>query len=383
MLISRRHALLGTAITSFAITGRAHAEDTIKIGMTVPLTGPAAEAGQLMQNGASLALETINGSLGNGGSGVLGKKFELVLEDDQTTNPGAVLAFSRLVNRGDCAAYIASVRSTQVNAIAPDVAKAAKPVMFGGTDPTLTHSGNQWLFRCRPNDLFSARVIADYGVNTLQKKKWALVHSTDAFGTNGIKALVDNLEKLGIKPALVQGYTNQQADFTPVVLAVKQADHDIIGTYFTFEADLGIFARQLRQLGVRSPWVGSPSVINTTSLNLAGPALYGTYGVADYAMDSTPGAKSYGERYVAKFKKQPDNQSSWVHDGLLILARAMNDAKSTEPQAVRKAIIAIRGLAGAEGNFNFDENVDGLRGYNIVRNEKGTIVFDKHVEFDS
>ena len=209
------------------------------------------------------------------------------------------------------------------------------------------------------------------------------MHSTDAFGTNGIKALVDNLEKLGIKPALVQGYTNQQADFTPVVLAVKQADHDIIGTYFTFEADLGIFARQLRQLGVRSPWVGSPSVINTTSLNLAGPALYGTYGVADYAMDSTPGAKSYGERYVAKFKKQPDNQSSWVHDGLLILARAMNDAKSTEPQAVRKAIIAIRGLAGAEGNFNFDENGDGLRGYNIVRNEKGTIVFDKHVEFDS
>ena len=39
--------------------------------------------------------------------------------------------------------------------MAPDVLKAAKPMMFGGTDPTLTHMGNPWLFRCRPNDSYS------------------------------------------------------------------------------------------------------------------------------------------------------------------------------------------------------------------------------------
>ena len=49
--------------------------------------------------------------------------------------------------------------------------------------------GNQWLFRFRPNDSYSGRVIADYGVNTLGKKKWAVLHSTDAFGTAGGKAL--------------------------------------------------------------------------------------------------------------------------------------------------------------------------------------------------
>ena len=51
--------------------------------------------------------------------------------------------------------------------------------------------GNQWLFRFRPNDSYSGRVIADFGVNTLGKKKWAIVHSTDAFGTAGGKALTD------------------------------------------------------------------------------------------------------------------------------------------------------------------------------------------------
>jgi branched-chain amino acid transport system substrate-binding protein len=167
------------------------------------------------------------------------------------------------------------------------------------------------------------------------------------------------------------------------VLAVKQAEPDVVSSYFTFENDLGIFARQLRQLGVRVPWIGSPSIINTTALNLAGPSLFGTYGVADFNPDSSPEARAYADTYIPRFKAQPDNQSTWIYDGITILAKAINDAKSTDPQEIRKAIVAIKGLKGAEGTFNFDEKGDGLRGYNIVRNENGKIVFDKHIEFTS
>jgi branched-chain amino acid transport system substrate-binding protein len=253
-------------------------------------------------------------------------------------------------------------------------------MMFGGTDPTLTHMGNTWLFRCRPNDSFSARVIAAFGTDELKKQKWALVHSTDAFGSNGNKALVAALAAKGVTPVLDQGYTNQQADFTPVVLAVKQSGADVIGTYFTFETDLGVFARQLRQLGVMTPWVGSPSIVNTTALNLGGRSLFGTYGVADYALDSSPEAKAFGETYLSLYKAAPDNQSSWAFDAINILARAISDAGSTEPDKIRAAILAIKGYKGAEGEYNFDANGDGLHGYNIVRNENGKIVFDRHIE---
>jgi branched-chain amino acid transport system substrate-binding protein len=376
MILTRRTAILGTALAAATPLRFARAAETIKIGGIVPITGPAAEAGTFMKNGAAMALDAINSK-----GGVLGKQMEWVIEDDATTNPGAVLGFSRLVARGDCVAYTSSIRSTQVNAVAPDVLKVARPVMFGGTDPTLTHSGNPWLFRTRPNDFYSARVIADFGANTLKKKNWVIVHSTDAFGTNGMKSLVASLEKLGIKPVLVQGYTNQQTDFTPVVLAVKQANPDIVSSYFTFENDLAIFARQLRQLGVVVPWVGSPSIINTTALKLAGPTLYGTYGVADFNADSSPEARAYADEYLKRFKVAPDNQSTWVYDALMILARAMNDAKSTDAQEIRKAILAIKGYKGTEGTYNFDENGDGLRGYNVVRNDHGKIVFDKHIDF--
>jgi branched-chain amino acid transport system substrate-binding protein len=175
---------------------------------------------------------------------VLGRPVELVIEDDQTTNSGVVLAFTKLAGDKDIPAFIGPIRSTSVHAMAPDVQRLGKPVMIGGTDPQLTHMGNPWLFRFRPNDAYSARVIADYGVNTLGKKKWAIVYSTDAFGTSGMKKLVEDLKGMDVEPALVQGYTNNSQDFTPVVLAVKQSSVDVMATYMTFGADQAIFASE-------------------------------------------------------------------------------------------------------------------------------------------
>ena len=170
-----------------------------------------------------------------------------------------MLAFSKLAAQPDIVAFLGSIRSTQNHAMAPDILKTGKPVCFGGTDPELTKMGNPWLIRFRPNDTYSGRVIAAYGVETLGKKNWAIVHSTDAFGMGGFKALSASLDKIGAKIVLDQGYPNMSQDFTPVVLAIKSSGADIIGSYFTFDNDIAIFARQLRQLGVTIPWVGSPS----------------------------------------------------------------------------------------------------------------------------
>src|SRR6201990_3576198 len=380
MSLTRRDFAVGIAAgiaAPYVVTSAKAPASTIKIGMCVPVTGPAAEQGLWAQNGAKLALAAVNKA-----GGVLGKQGELVIEDDQTTNPVIVRSFSKLAAHSDLVAFLGAVRSTQVHAMAPDVLKLGKPVMIGGTDPTLTHMGNQWLFRFRPNDSYSGRVIADYGVNTLGKKKWAVVHSTDAFGTAGGKALTEALEKLGAPPVLDQGYANQSQDFTPVVLAIKQSGADILGSYFTFENDLGIFARQLRQLGVNIPWVGSPSIVNITALKLAGPALYNTYGVADYAEDSSEGSKAFGKIYRDSVKVAPDNQSSWTFDAINVLAGAIKAANSTDPGKVRQANLATKKFPGAEGEYNFDQNGDGLHGYNVVKNDKGNIVFDKHIEFN-
>ena len=372
-MIYHRVVLAGLMVV---LTCFGRAAEPLKIGMVTTLTGASAETGRYETEGAKLAAEEVNKA-----GGVLGRPIELVIEDSQSTNSGGVLAFSKLAGDKDIPAFIGPNRSAQIHAIAPDIQRLGKPVMIGGTDPQLTHMGNPWLFRFRPNDTYSARVIADYGVKTLDKKKWAIVHTTDAFGTSGMKNLVEALKGMGVEPALVQGYTNYSQDFTPVVLAVKQSGADVMATYMTIPPDQALFARQLRQLGVNIAWVGSPTTVQTTALKLAGPALYGSYAVSDFAADSSPAAKEFVTKYETTYKSAPDFEGAWPYDAVHVLALAINNAKSLEPQKIREAILSVKGYPGVEGTYNFDQNGDGLRGYNIVKNDNGKIVFIKHIDF--
>jgi len=371
-----RRSIIGilSAGACVGLVGPAFAADTIKIGMTIPMTGPGATTGQLQHQGAKLAVDQINAA-----GGVLGRQIELVEEDDQTTNPGMVLAFSRLVNRGDLAVILASVRSTQVNAVSEDIKKSGLPVFIGGSDPTLTHMGDPWVFRCRPNDIFSSKVIAEFGANDLKKKKWAVIHGTDAFGASGGKLLIDQLKALGITPVIEQGINNGQADLTPVVLAVRNSGADVLATYIAFENDVALFARQLKQFGVNIPWIGSASVASPISRNLAGPALYGTYVVADFDANSSPEAKKFADEFNTAHKVIPDDQPAWVYDAVMLTVEAIKKTGGTDPMKLRDALHAIKGFKGTEGTYTFDENGDGLRAYIIIQNENGNLKFIRQI----
>ena len=345
--------------------------------MVVPLTGPIAESGKYGIQGAKLAIEEVNKS-----GGVLGRPLELVIEDDQSANPTTILAFNKLVGDKSIVAFLGPTRSTQIQAIAPAVLKAGIPVMIGGTDPQLTHVGNPWLFRFRPNDSYTVRVMADFGSRVLGKKKWAVVHATDAFGTSAKTLFIDNLKKEGITPVLVEGQPNNSPDYTAVALKVKQSDADVMATFITYEQDLAIFAKQLRQLGVNVAWVGSPSITTTTARNLAGPALHGTYAVADFHPDANAQAKAFAEKYRATYNSAADFFGSWPYDAIHVLAEAIVSAHSTDPQKLRAALLAVKGYQGVEGTYDFDQNGDGLHGYNILKNDNGNVVLDKRIDFN-
>ena len=86
-------------------------------------------------------------------------------------------------------------------------------------------------------------------------------------------------------------------------------------------------------------------------------------------------------RSQAIYKSAPDQFGAWTYDAVHVLALAIDHAKSLEPQKIREAILNVNGYPGVEGTYNFDHNGDGLRGYNIVKNDNGKIVFIKHINF--
>ena len=146
---------------------------------------------------------------------------------------------------------------------------------------------------------------------------------------------------------------------------------------------MAIFARQLRQLGVNIAWVGSPATVATAALRLAGPVLDGSYAISDFVADSSAAAKEFAGIDEAAYKSAPDNFGAWTYDAVHVLALAIDNAKSLEPQKIRESILSVKGYPGAEGTYNFDQNGDGLRGYNIVKNDNGKIVFIKHIDFNN
>lgn len=354
----------------------ARAADPIVIGLVDEVTGPQAEAGVLTAHGARLAVEEINAA-----GGILGRPVALQIEDNQSTNPGTVLAYSKLVSQ-KVVAVLGPLRSTQVQAASPTIARARIPAVIGGSDPSLTRVNNPWIFRVRPNDLYSSRVMAAFGVKELKGRRWAIIHSTDTFGAGGKNALVDALKAQGVEPVLIQGYTNNQQDFTPIVLAIKKSGADVIGSYMTNSPDVAIFARQLRQLGMTIPWVGSTSIVTETAIRLAEEALWGTYGVSDFVVEANDESRRFAAAFRKKHGFEPDLYSAWCYGGMYLLKHAIEAAGTTNPEAVRKAILGIRSLKGVEGTYNFNSNGDGVHGYNIVKNEKGKVVFIKHIEFD-
>src|SRR4030088_876041 len=127
MKLTRRDFTAGLAvgITAPSVTASARAQAaTIKIGMCVPVTGPAAEQGLWAQNGAKLALAAVNKA-----GGALGKQVELVIEDDQTTNPGIVLAFSKLAAQPDIVGFRRGPSSAAMDLMRRDFFTLGKPVM--------------------------------------------------------------------------------------------------------------------------------------------------------------------------------------------------------------------------------------------------------------
>jgi branched-chain amino acid transport system substrate-binding protein len=137
----------------------------------------------------------------------------------------------------------------------------------------------------------------------------------------------------------------------------------------------------MRQLGVSLAWVGSPSITTTTARKLAGPALCGTYAVADFHTEANPEAKTFANKYQAAYNSSPDFFASWPYDAVHVVANAIKSAGGVEPKDIRAALLAVKGYHGVEGRYDFDPNGDGLHGYNIVKNDNGKIVVDKRIDF--
>jgi branched-chain amino acid transport system substrate-binding protein len=364
----------GSDSTSQTVSGL---PDKIKIGMIVGVTGKAADEGQLAVMTAQMATEEINKS-----GGIAGKaKVELLVQDSQSTDQGAVTAFRKSVDQDGVDVLIGPVKSTQILAMMDLIKEAQIPILVGGTNITLTQKGVKWLFRMRPHDGLTGPAIARFATEELKLTKVAILHDSDAFGTGGADLVEQTLNEKKLSVAKRERYVGGDKDFTAQLTNIKNANPDAMVLYATNTSDDGVILRQVRQLGLPFKLVGSPSTGVTVVYDLAKEAQDGIYAVVDYVPESTQVARDYAGAYRKKYNSEPDDLSAWTYDSVYVFRKAIESSRSVDKSKVRDALAGIKNLQRVVGKVSFDAKGDGLHSVAAVRMQDGKKHLQKQITF--
>jgi branched-chain amino acid transport system substrate-binding protein len=329
--------------------------DAIRFGVNAELSGGAALSGANAKRSLDMAVDDINKA-----GGILGKKVQVVYEDNQSSNPGAVNALNKTLTADNVFAVIGPIRSNQVQAETETIKGANVPMMIGGTNPTLTDNGGGLLFRFRPPDSLTGKSIVAFAEKKFSPKKIAVIHDSDAFGSAGAGIVEQNASKDGIKVQKFS-YTTGDKDFTAQLTGLKSFAPDVIVTYATNSEDVAVFARQMNELGITAPVVGSPSVTSQVTFKLGGEYIQKWYAVVDFLLNSNPVNQKWAAEYEQRYNQQPDLYGAWQRDAMYFMKAALEKSGCSRPaflDAMHQVNIdGVQGPLKAQKNGDVNQNL--------------------------
>jgi branched-chain amino acid transport system substrate-binding protein len=350
--------------------------DAIKVGEYASLTGKEAGFGQTSHHGVVLAIEELNAA-----GGVLGKKLELVVEDNQTKSGESATAVKKLISRDKVIALIGEVSSSRSLEAGP-VAQQAKVPMIApaATNPDVTKTGD-YIFRVCFIDPFQGTVMAKFAQEDLKVKNVAIISSvSNAYSVGLAKFFRETFTKAGGTIPVEQKYSEGDKDFRAQLTAVKAAGVEAVFVpgYYTESA---LIVRQARELGLNVPFLGGDGWEDEQLLKIAGDALNGCYYSTHFsAENSDPAVASF----VAKYKKRwngevPGAFSALGYDAIYVLVDAIKRAGSTEGPKLRDALAQTKGVPGASGITTLDADRNASKPATIIAIKGGKLQFHKTV----
>jgi branched-chain amino acid transport system substrate-binding protein len=325
-------------------------QDVIKIGVAGPMTGDQAKMGMDFKNGVMLAVSEWNER-----GGILGKKIEAIVGDDQHDPKQAVSVANKVVN--DSAVGVIGHFNSSCSLPASDVYNRAGIPMItpGSTNPQLTEKGYQGIFRVCGRDDQQGKVGADFVREHLKLKAVAILHDKTTYGqglADEFKGHLGGTVAVVYYGSIVQG----DKDFKMVLTSVKAKKPELIffgGIY----PEAGLLVKQARELGLNAPFMSGDGTIDPKFIEIAGPAAAeGTYLTFSPDPKNISSAKGFIEKYRAKFG-EIGPYSIYAYDSANILLEAIKAAGSTESKAIVDKLHSME-FNVALGKIRFDAKGD-------------------------
>lgn len=324
--------------------------DVIKIGVAGPMTGDQSKMGTDFKNGVSLAVEEWNAQ-----GGVLGKKIEIIIGDDQHDPKQAVSVANKIVNEG--AAGIIGHFNSSCSIPASDIYSRGNIPMIspGSTNPQFTEKGYKNVFRVCGRDDQQGKVGADFVNSQLKLKKVAVIHDKTTYG----QGLADEFKKaLGDQVEIVfyGGIVQGDKDFKGVLTSIREKKPELVffgGIY----PEMGLLVRQARELGMKAPFMSGDGSIDPKFVEIAGAeAAEGTYLTFSPDPKNIASAKDFIGKYNAKFG-EIGPYSIYAYDAANIMLSAIKEANAAEGDKIVNKLHTME-FNGAMGKIKFDDKGD-------------------------
>lgn len=342
------------AAVTLLFAASAFAAAPIKIGGLFAVTGPAAFLGAPERNSAKMVVDEINKA-----GGVKGRKLELVVYDTSGDATKAVQLATKLIKDDKVAAIIGPSTTGETMAVVAVAQREHVPLISCAAGIKITDPVKKWVFKTAQNDSLAVGRIYEYLQKTKQTRVSILTVS-DGFGASGREQLKSQAAKHGITIVSDDTYSPKDTDMTAQLTKIRGLRSQAIICWGTNPGP-AVVAKNVRQLGIKTPIFMSHGVSSKKFINLAGEAAEGIklpsgkVVVADILSGSDRQKSSlmaFVKDYQKHYKAEGDHFGGHAWDAVMLIRNAVDNGADT-PAEIRDQLEKTRGFAGIGGSFTF------------------------------
>ena len=367
--------VLGAAF-SMGGCGGGQADESILIGEFAALTGTTATFGLATHAGIQFAVDEINAD-----GGLLGRPVRLLVEDTQGRPEEAQVVVTKLINSDRVVAVLGEAASSRTLAAAPVAQQAGIPLITpSSTNERVTEIG-EYIFRVCFIDPFQGSVMARFAFNSLGVRRAAVLRDVrNDYSVGLAEVFVRQFQELGGTIVGDVSYSEGDTDFSAQITALRAMNPEalFIPGYYT---EVGLIARQVRQLGMTLPLLGGDGWDSPRLAEIGGAAMNDSYFSTHYSPeDPNPQIQRFVTMYRERSGQAPDALVALGYDAASLLFDAIRRAGTTEPSAVRDALAATTDFPGVTGTISIDERRDAVKPAVILRVVDGGYEYVETIE---
>ena len=345
---------------ALAFAGSASAQEVVKIGHVGPISGASAHLGKDNENGAKMAVDELNAK----GFMINGKKvtFQLQLEDDGADPKQGTAVAQKLVDAKvqGVIGHLNSGTTVPASKIYHDA--GIPQISPSATTPQYTKQGFKTAFRVVANDNKLGGTLGKYAVDNLKARNIAVIDDRSAYGQGVADEFVKGAKAKNAGVKIVgKEFTNPNAtDFTAILTSIKAKKPDLI-FFGGMDSVGGPMLKQMKALGISAKYMGGDGICTEALGRLAGDGLGdGLVTCAEAGGvkgDQEKVMADFGQRFKKKFGVDVQLYSPYVYDAVMVMATAMQNAKSSDPAKYLPELKKIK-YQGVTGLIQFDDKGD-------------------------